>query len=69
MTVHDLLGRPGVVYEPSDLEANLPLDEPTNELKDYLSNFKTLEDYMRMDENIDPELNSKQLLQRCKLEL
>lgn len=67
MSVEDLIGRPGVVYQPKDIEKGLPLDETTRELKDFLKHFKTLDHYyMTMDEKLDPNLNSKELLARCK---
>ena len=66
VSVEDLLGRPGVVYCPTDIEKGLPLDETTLELKDFLKHFKTLEYYMNLDQKMDPNLNSKELLIRCK---
>lgn len=68
MSVEDLVGRPGVVYCPSEIEKGLPLDKTTLELKGFLRHFKTLDHYyLTIDSKLDPDLNSKELLNRCNL--
>jgi hypothetical protein len=69
VSIQDLLGRKGVVYCKSDIEINLPIDEGTKELRDYLRDFKTLEDYMRLDEEVPADLPKKEVVHRCKLPL
>jgi hypothetical protein len=66
VSVEDLIGRPGIVYCPSDIEKGLALDHATQELKGFLKHFKTLDHYyMPIGHKLDPNLNSKELLLRC----
>lgn len=66
MSISDLLGRNGVVYSRSEIEENLPIDEGTKELKEYLKRYKSLEDFMRLDEDMDPQMEASEVMHRCK---
>ena len=67
MTVEDVEGKKNVLYQPNEsIENSLPIDESTNELKEVLKNYRTLEDYVRLEEGMDAVHDKRVLLHKCK---
>ena len=59
----------GVVYVPNEhLEDLLPVDQATRDLKVEVKNLRKLEDYLRLEKDVEVGQDLKAVVHKCKSE-